>query len=125
MVNNEEMDRAMFSRLHNLLVDQKAFLVAGLSRDQVMKATFVPKNKFAYLFREFTGQSYKSFLNTLRLDYAANLLLEHPEYTVETVAQESGISKPQTFYRLFMERYHITPSQYRLNPDNDTMVDED
>lgn len=113
-ISREDLDRAMFQRVQNLLVGKRAFLIPGLTRDQVIGSTSVPKNKFAYLFRHFVGMSYKDYINDLRLIHAAELLERHPEYTIETVAKDSGIQKPQTFYRLFHQKFKMTPSAYRM-----------
>jgi AraC-like DNA-binding protein len=75
--------------------------------------TNIPKNKFASLFVKFTGVSFIHYVNHLRLEHAAKMLLEHPEYTIETIAIDSGIPKTQTFYRLFFKEYGVTPSVYR------------
>lgn len=103
----------MFKRVEKIIVDEKRYLIPRLSREELIIATNIPKNKFAPLFRKCTDKSFTTFLNDLRLDLAAKLLVEHPEYTVEAVAQECGLPKMQTFYRLFMERYKMTPSHYR------------
>ena len=53
------------------------------------------------------------YINTKRVEYGAKLLVEHPEFTVATVATECGMSTPVTFNRLFKETYNMTPSEYR------------
>ena len=103
----------LFKRVEKLIVDEQRFLIPRLTREELIVATNIPKNKFAPLFRKCTGKSFTTFLNDLRLDYATQLLVQHPEYTVEAVAQECGLPKMQTFYRLFMERYSMTPTEYR------------
>ena len=97
-----ERDMRMFKRVEKIIVDEKRYLIPRLSREELIVATNIPKNKFAPLFRKCTDKSFTTFLNDLRLDY-----------TVEAVAQECGLPKMQTFYRLFMERYKMTPSHYR------------
>lgn len=114
IITREDLDRVIFQRLQNFLVGKKAYLIPGLTRDQVIEKTSVPKNKFAYLFRHFAGMNYKEYINDLRLNHAAELLKKHPEYTIETVARESGMDKPQTFYRLFRNKFKKTPSSFRM-----------
>ncbi len=103
----------MFKRLEKLIVDEQKFLIPRLTREELILATNVPKNKFAPLFRKCTGKSFNTYLNDFRLEHAAKLLVLHPEYKVEAVAEECGLPKMQTFYRLFLERYKQTPTQYR------------
>ena len=43
------------------------------------------------------------------------MLKEHPEYAIEAIAGECGIPNKQTFYRLFLEQYGMTPAEYRMS----------
>lgn len=47
------------------------------------------------------------------MDYAAKILKEKPNYSIEAVAKECGISVRQTFYRLFQKKFGMTPVEYR------------
>ena len=56
----------------------------------------------------------KMFLQPrLSREDVTNLLKEHQEYSVEAVARECGIPAPQTFYRIFVKKYGMTPTEYR------------
>lgn len=113
------LERAMFLRIESLVASGKLYLTPRLTRDDVIAATNVPKNKFASLFIKYAGVSFTDYINNLRLDYAAEQLRKHPEYTVETIAEECGIPKAQTFYRLFSKRFRVTPSEYRHKKTNE------
>ncbi|MDR2497473.1 MAG: helix-turn-helix domain-containing protein [Tannerellaceae bacterium] len=52
------------------------------------------------------------YINILRLDKARQMLDCHAALTVEAIAGECGLSA-RSFYRLFRERYGITPTEYR------------
>ena len=107
------MDKKMFTRINALILKDDNYLTPKLSRDFILKRTNVPKNKFAPLFRKYLGIKFTDYVNGMRLDHAAKQLREHPEYTVETIAQECGIPKLQTFYRLFSLKYGMPPAEYR------------
>lgn len=113
IISEEELDQMLFQRIQVLIDEERLFLTPRLTRDYVISKTNVPKNKFASLFIKFTGVSFTDYINNLRLDYAAEQLVEHPEYKVETIAVECGIPKSQTFYRLFSKRFGLTPTEYR------------
>ena len=49
------------------------------------------------------------------MERAAKLLKEKPNYSIEAIAQECGVSVRQTFYRLFSKKYGMTPADYRDN----------
>ncbi|MBS7347933.1 MAG: AraC family transcriptional regulator [Muribaculaceae bacterium] len=41
------------------------------------------------------------------------LLKAKGNYTIEAVAEECGFQSRQTFHRLFIDRYGMTPAEYR------------
>ena len=94
-------------------MDKKLYLNPGLSRDDIIAEVYVPKNKFAQLFQRYVGMSFNRYINSLRMDEAVALLCEHPEYTIESISTACGMSSMQTFYRVFIETYGLTPTEYR------------
>ena len=47
------------------------------------------------------------------MEYAVQLMKEHPEYTLAAIAEACGMKSPTTFIRNFRESYDLTPSEYR------------
>ena len=69
----------------------------------------------SYLYKtvkNMTGQTVQDYLNTVRLDEARRLLDTSGEL-IETVAWMSGFNSIRTFYRVFRDRYNMTPTDYR------------
>lgn len=71
------------------------------------------QNKFAPLFKQYAGMSFSKYINNLRLEYAAKMLKNYPDYTVDTIAQECGMST-QSFYRLFSGKFGVTPTDFQV-----------
>lgn len=105
--------QSLFDRVEHEIVGRKLFLQPDFSRDDLMKLVRIPKNKFALLFKQYAGMGFTQYINNLRLDYAARMLKEHPEYAVDAVAGECGIPNKSTFHRLFLEQFNMTPAEYR------------
>ena len=40
-------------------------------------------------------------------------LLEHTDYSIETIAHLIGYSNASFFYQAFQDQYHMTPNKYR------------
>ncbi|MGM9698818.1 MAG: helix-turn-helix domain-containing protein [Prevotella sp.] len=68
---------------------------------------------FSAEFNQAFGTSFPRYLSSLRLDHSLSLLCSDEMMNVETIAANSGFATRQTFYRTFMERFGITPSEYR------------
>ena len=109
----EDADRALFSKLSEVIMRKKMFLQPKLSREDVINEVYVPHNKFAQLFTRFSGMSFTKYINELRLEYAAELLRDRPDYTIEAIGEECGMPIAQTFYRNFSDKFGVTPADFR------------
>ena len=109
-----QTDKILFQRAEKAILSHELFLRDDMSRKLLDKHVHIPKNKFAPLFRQFSGKNFPGYINALRLEKAAKMLLEHPKHTIESIATDCGIPVAQTFYRLFRERFGVTPTQYRI-----------
>lgn len=67
---------------------------------------------FNRLIKEKTGMTYSAYLQNLRLDRAEHLLLTTNQ-TVEEVAEAVGYHNKGYFYKIFTEKYGVTPGKYR------------
>lgn len=108
-----ENDELLFKRAEKAILSHELYLREDMSRKLLDKYVHIPKNKFAPVFRKFTGKGFPRYINTLRLERATKLLIENPDYTIESIANDCGIPVTQTFYRLFMAHYGVTPTEYR------------
>ena len=68
----------------------------------------------ARAIKSYLHIGFSEYLEQLRLQ-KARLLLENPEMSVRTVAQESGFGSENTFYKAFRRIYKVSPSAYRAN----------
>ena len=105
----------LFAQIMKAIVEKKMYLNPNLSREDVIKEVYVPKNKFANLFKTYVRTNFKNYINSLRIDAAIELMQLHPEYTIEAISQECGMASVQTFYRVFGEQTGMSPAEYRLN----------
>jgi transcriptional regulator len=108
-----DADRELFSRISNVIMSRKLFLKPKLTREDIINEVYVPHNKFAQLFTRYAGMSFTKFINDLRLEYAAQLLRDSPDYTIEAIGEECGMPIAQTFYRNFSDKFGVTPSDFR------------
>ena len=67
---------------------------------------------FNRLIKSKTGMTYTSYLQDLRLRKAEELLL-HTKYSIDEISEEVGYQNKGYFYKIFVEKFHITPAQYR------------
>ena len=110
----DDEDRRLFVEMDSKVSRDRLFLKPGLGRDDLMRLIGVDKNRFGKMMSKYSDASNTSvYINIKRVEYGAQLLLEHPEYTIATVATECGMSNTVTFNRTFKDIYNMTPSEYR------------
>ena len=63
----------------------------------------------------YTGCSFKTFTNTLKLEESRLLLESEPQLTVTAIATRCGFGTLRTYQNLFKEKYGLSPSQYRAS----------
>lgn len=64
--------------------------------------------------KRLTGRTYKELLQIKRLNQAAFLLL-NTRLPVADICQAVGYDNTSYFYRIFKERYQMSPKEYRSN----------
>jgi len=110
----DDEDHRLFVEMDSQVTRDRLFLKPGLGREDLMRLIGVDKNRFGKMMSKYSDASNTSvYINIKRVEYGAVLLLEHPEYTISTVATECGMSNTVTFNRTFKEIYNMTPSEYR------------
>ena len=103
----------LFQQIDAYIRREQLFVQPAFNPDQLLLQFFISKSRLTRLIRTYTGGSFNEYVNNLRLDYSLQLMRENPQYTIEAIAEESGFQSRRTFYRLFRNRYEMTPSEYK------------
>ena len=98
--------------LHELTT-RHLFTNPDFDRNALLTELNIHRSSFFSDFERQTGLSISKFILKMRMEYAAQLIKNNPEYTLEAIASESGILSRTTFYRNFTNYFGITPSAYR------------
>lgn len=105
--------RLIYNRLIEFLKDNRRFTNGGLTRENVAAAL---KTNAKYLCMAIRMYSEEKTLNKIicrmRVQYAAELLINHSDYSIEAIAQECGIKSRCSFYRMFIKHYQCTPVDF-------------
>lgn len=113
-----EADSVLFDRITSEIKNRRLFLIPNFSRKDLLKDFPVPANRFAGLFKHFAGQSFTDYVQNLRLEYAGELFIAHPDWSVEAVIKECAMSK-SVFYSLFSQKYGVSPAVFRKSLEDD------
>ena len=83
-----------------------------LTVEQVAAITGYGKSNFCKIFKQITGETFHSILNTKRLEHACTLLA-NTSLSIEDVANQVGCADAKSLCRLFKAAYGTTPGTYR------------
>lgn len=83
-----------------------------LSLHEVASVVCMSSGSFCRFFKNRTGKSFSLFVNELRISYACKLLM-NDDYSVSSVAYESGFQCMSNFNKFFRRITGETPSQYK------------
>ncbi|MBU9726816.1 helix-turn-helix domain-containing protein [Diplocloster modestus] len=120
---------ALHSNLHGMDAVQKAVQFINenfqdtINVNSVSQYVGMNNDYFSHCFKSQMGLSCKKYINLKRVEYASSLLTD-PNYNIAQIAFDSGFSSLSTFYKCFMDNYHLSPSQYRQIITNKTSVSQ-
>lgn len=113
-ISGNENNRQLFIKMDRMIVGDKLYLNPDFRREDVTRMLGVNNNRLNKMFQENMSYStLPTYLNNLRVSYACQLLVEHPQWAVRAVAKESGFATVRRFHTVFKEQTGMTPSEYR------------
>ncbi|MDF2649740.1 MAG: hypothetical protein K0Q73_5545 [Paenibacillus sp.] len=99
------------------IVQLKAFIgdhmSDDLTLDELAGRVNLSANYVSTLFGSISGESFTEYLNRIRLERAASLLVTDRNLSVAEVATAVGYRNSQYFCTKFKSKFGITPLQYR------------
>lgn len=102
-----------FISMEKVIIKGKLFKDPHFNRDSIAEATGLSRNKVLQLIQEFTGLTPSDYITRLRLEHSVKLIKEHPEWSIDGIAEGCGYVRRATYYSHFTKLYGITPAQYR------------
>ncbi len=113
LTDAEEIKRLKDALTHQLLTE-KAYLDKDLTLKSLAESTGTTDKKLSYMINSEMGTTFYDLLNTHRLQEFENLVSQNKqeEYSLQGLIEMSGFSSKTVFYRVFKEKYGMTPSSY-------------
>ena len=113
-IDSLPQDYRLFLKFDEKVRNEKLYLNYQMQRDDFARLMGVDRNRFASIIKEYTGGgNLNAYLNDMRLEHSIYLLKHHPEMSIQEVGEASALPSSTTFYRLFKEKYDISPKVFR------------
>lgn len=116
LVPGTELSRGMklFRELTQLMYNEKLFLDPEVDRHTVAVRLGTNESYLVNAIHEGAADTtFANYISDLRLAYSLDLLTGNPDMTLEALAQESGYASYSPFFRAFVKKYGMSPSEYR------------
>ena len=109
----QDPDYALFMQLEALLEGEQLYLDPSLDRERLCGLLGIEKNRMGRLIRVYSGcDNLSAYVNGKRIRHACTLMLQHPEWTLQAVAESSGIPSIATFNRAFRAARGLSPTAW-------------
>ncbi len=79
--------------------------------DDLIQELGIGRSQFYRKINSITGQNPSNFIRTIKLKYAAELLLKD-EFSIKEVSHMTGFNSSAYFTKTFKELYNLTPTQF-------------
>ncbi|WP_299259285.1 helix-turn-helix domain-containing protein [uncultured Aquimarina sp.] len=108
-------DNAYYKELEFLMKEAKLYRNPNLGLDSVASKLKISSNYLSQLVNKLTGKNFADYINTFRVEDAKSKLksTSFANYTIVSIALESGFNSKSTFYAAFKKVAGISPSVYR------------
>ena len=107
-------DEQLFQHINEVVVREKLFLNPKFERQTIIDRFQLSKERVGAAFSKGSDHAkMTNYVQQLRLEYAAKLLVEHPEMSIVQIASESGFSSHKYFSERFRLYYSMTPTEFR------------
>ena len=112
---NTLSDEQFFQHINDVIVREKLFLDPKFQRQIIMDRFQLSKERVGAIFSKGSEHAnLSSYIQQLRLEYAAKLLIDQPEKSIVKIAAESGFSSKTYFSDRFRQYFGMTPTDFRM-----------
>ena len=114
----EDENKKIFKELNRIVVQDQLYLSPELSREDLAQIVHLNNARFARMIKENTGTNFNGYINELRINYAIQLLKQHPNYTIRAIADEAGFNSTPILYSMFKKKTGMTPYEFKKTQES-------
>ena len=108
-----EEEKSFFVKMDARVNKEKPFTDPDFDQDALVKFMGVSHDMFCQLVPRYTDSARTlDYINSLRAEYAAKILMEHPDYSMADIPGKCGFRDTAAFNKAFKFSFGITPTDY-------------
>ena len=115
IVSEKEVPRSyteFIERVDNW-IKTDGYIQQGLTINELSKILYTNRTYLSAYIKTTYKMTFREWITGLRLEYAKNILKEHPEINIQKLAESSGFLSRSNFIKLFSEKEGCTPAKWK------------
>ena len=89
------------------------YVQQGLTIKELSEILHTNRTYLSAYIKTTYKMTFREWITSLRLEYAKNILKEHPEINIQKLAESSGFLSRSNFIKLFTEKEGCTPAKWK------------
>lgn len=115
IVSEKEVSRSyteFIERVDNW-IKTDGYVQQGLTIKELSEILYTNRTYLSAYIKTTYKMTFREWITSLRLEYAKNILKEHPEINIQKLAESSGFLSQSNFIKLFSEKEGCTPAKWK------------
>ena len=115
IVSEKEIPRSyteFIERVDNW-IKTDGYVQQGLTIKELSEILYTNRTYLSAYIKTTYKMTFREWITSLRLEYAKNILKEHPEINIQKLAESSGFLSQSNFIKLFSEKEGCTPAKWK------------
>ena len=115
IVSEKEVPRSyteFIERVDNW-IKTDGYVQRGLTIKELSEILYTNRTYLSAYIKTTYKMTFREWITSLRLEYAKNILKEHPEINIQKLAESSGFLSQSNFIKLFSEKEGCTPAKWK------------
>lgn len=115
IVSEKEIPRSyteFIERVDNW-IKTDGYVQQGLTIKKLSEILYTNRTYLSAYIKTTYKMTFREWITSLRLEYAKNILKEHPEINIQKLAESSGFLSQSNFIKLFSEKEGCTPAKWK------------
>ena len=115
IVSEKEVPRSyteFIERVDNW-IKTDGYVQQGLTIKELSEILYTNRTYLSAYIKTTYKMTFREWITSLRLEYAKNILKEHPEINIQKLAESSGFLSRSNFIKAFTEKEGCTPGKWK------------
>ena len=109
----DEAEQSFFVKMDARVNKEKPFTDPDFDQDALVEFMGVSRETFCQLVPRYTDPARTlDYINSLRAEYAAKILMDHADSSMDVIAGKCGFRDTAAFNKAFKFSFGITPTDY-------------